>query len=279
VDLSTAGNRWNVAADPSGAVPPEIPYYAPIGDECALFEHAFRNRLPLLLKGPTGCGKTRFVAHMAARLGRPLYTVSCHDDLTAADLTGRYLLKGGDTVWVDGPLTRAVREGAICYLDEVVEARKDVTVVLHPLTDDRRILPLERTGELLEAPPGFMLVASYNPGYQNVLKGLKPSTRQRFLALDFGFPPPEAEAGIVAQESGLPRDRCVPLVRLANALRDLKGQDLGEGVSTRLLVYCASLIAGGMKPAQAIRAAMIEPLTDEPDVKQALLRVVDITLG
>jgi nitric oxide reductase NorQ protein len=258
---------------------PGVPYYAPVGDECALFENAFRHRLPLLLKGPTGCGKTRFVAHMAARLGRPLYTVSCHDDLTAADLTGRYLLKGGDTVWVDGPLTRAVREGAICYLDEVVEARKDVTVVLHPLTDDRRLLPLERTGELLEAPPGFMLVASYNPGYQNVLKGLKPSTRQRFLALDFGFPPPEAEAAIVAQESGLPRDRCVPLVRLANALRELKGQDLEEGVSTRLLVYCASLIAGGMKAERAIRAAMIEPLTDEPDVKQALLRVVEITLG
>ena len=175
-----------------------VPYYAPTGDEVALFEHAFRYRLPLLLKGPTGCGKTRFVAHMAARLGRPLYTVACHDDLTAADLTGRYLLRGGDTVWTDGPLTRAVREGAICYLDEVVEARKDVTVVLHPLTDDRRVLPLERTGELLEAPPGFMLVVSYNPGYQNVLKGLEPSPRQRFLALEFGFPPPEAEAAIVA---------------------------------------------------------------------------------
>jgi nitric oxide reductase NorQ protein len=256
-----------------------IPYYAPTGGECALFEQAFRNRLPLLVKGPTGCGKTRFVAHMAARLRRPLHTVACHDDLTAADLTGRYLLKGGDTVWMDGPLTRAVREGGICYLDEVVEARKDVTVVLHPLTDDRRILPLERTGELLEAPPEFMLVVSYNPGYQNVLKGLKPSTRQRFLALDFGFPPPNAEATIVATESGLPRDRCVPLVRLANALRELKGQDLEEGASTRLLVYCASLIAAGMKPADAILAAMIEPLTDEPDVKQALLRVVEITLG
>jgi nitric oxide reductase NorQ protein len=262
-----------------GRATPAIPYYAPTGGECTLFEQAFRNRLPLLVKGPTGCGKTRFVAHMAARLGRPLHTVACHDDLTAADLTGRYLLKGGDTVWMDGPLTRAVREGGICYLDEVVEARKDVTVVLHPLTDDRRILPLERTGELLEAPPEFMLVVSYNPGYQNVLKGLKPSTRQRFLALDFGFPPPNAEATIVAVESGLPRDRCVPLVRLANALRALKGQDLEEGASTRLLVYCASLIAAGMKPADAILAAMIEPLTDEPDVKQALLRVVEITLG
>lgn len=268
-----------MSAAAHGQAASAIPYYAPTGGECALFEQAFRNRLPLLIKGPTGCGKTRFIAHMAARLGRPLHTVSCHDDLTAADLTGRYLLKGGDTVWMDGPLTRAVREGGICYLDEVVEARKDVTVVLHPLTDDRRILPLERTGELLEAPPEFMLVVSYNPGYQNVLKGLKPSTRQRFLALDFGFPPPNVEATIVAAESGLPRDRCVPLVRLANALRELKGQDLEEGASTRLLVYCASLIAAGMKPADAIRAAMIEPLTDEPDVKQALLRVVEITLG
>jgi nitric oxide reductase NorQ protein len=257
----------------------DIPFYAPTGDEVTLFEHAYRHRLPLLLKGPTGCGKTRFVAHMAARLARPLFTVACHDDLTAADLTGRFLLQGGDTVWLDGPLTRAVRKGGICYLDEVVEARKDVTVVLHPLTDDRRMLPLERTGEVLAAPPEFMLVVSYNPGYQNVLKGLKPSTRQRFLAMEFGFPPPDTEAEIVARESGLPRDRCVPLVRLARALRDLKGQDLEEGVSTRLLVYCATLVAAGMRPAQAICAAMIEPLTDEPDVKQALLRTAEITLG
>ena len=268
-----------MSAAVTGMAAEAVPYYAPTGDECTLFEQAFHHRLPLLIKGPTGCGKTRFVAHMAARLGRPLFTVACHDDLTAADLTGRYLLQGGDTTWTDGPLTRAVRQGGICYLDEVVEARKDVTVVLHPLTDDRRVLPLERTGELLRAPSDFMLVVSYNPGYQNVLKGLKPSTRQRFLALDFGFPPPEAEATIVAEESGLPRDRCVPLVRLAHALRDLKGQDLEEGVSTRLLVYCATLIAAGMKPERAIRAAMIEPLTDEPDVRQALLRVAEITLG
>ncbi len=198
-----------------------VPYYQPVGDECELFEHAYRHQLPMLLKGPTGCGKTRFVAHMAARLGRPLHTVSCHDDLTAADLTGRYLLKGGDTVWTDGPLTRSVREGAICYLDEVVEARKDVTVVLHPLTDDRRLLPLERTGELLEAPAAFMLVVSYNPGYQNILKSLKPSTRQRFVAIEFGFPKPDAETGIVVQESGLPADRVAPLVQLGNALRAL----------------------------------------------------------
>ncbi|HXH04530.1 MAG TPA: CbbQ/NirQ/NorQ/GpvN family protein [Candidatus Competibacteraceae bacterium] len=256
-----------------------IPYYQPSGEECALFEHAWRRRLPLLLKGPTGCGKTRFVTHMAARLGRPLYTVACHDDLTAADLTGRYLLQGGDTVWVDGPLTRAVREGAICYLDEVVEARKDVTVVLHPLTDDRRLLPLERTGELLEAPDEFMLVISYNPGYQNLLKGLKPSTRQRFLALEFDFPAPELETLIVAHESGLAAERCAALVRLAHRLRSLKGQDLEEGVSTRLLVYCATLIAAGVKPDLAVRTALIAPLTDDPDVKAGLLEVVRAAYG
>src|SRR5690349_11911532 len=181
--------------------PPSIPSYTPSGNECALFEHAWRKRLPVLLKGPTGCGKTRFVAHMAARLDLPLHTVACHDDLTAADLTGRYLLKGGDTVWTDGPLTRAVREGGICYLDEVVEARKDVTVVLHPLTDDRRILPLERTGEELRAPPGFMLIVSYNPGYQSLLKALKPSTRQRFVAIEFDFLPMDHEIAVVALES------------------------------------------------------------------------------
>ena len=256
-----------------------IPFYSPTGNEVTLFEHAYRNRLPLLLKGPTGCGKTRFVAYMAARLGRPLYTVSCHDDLTAADLTGRYLLKGGDTVWVDGPLTRAVREGAICYLDEVVESRQDVVVVIHPLTDHRRLLPIEKRGELVEAAHGFQLVVSYNPGYQNILKSLKPSTRQRFIAIEFDFPLPEAEIAIVAQESGLPQERVVPLVRLGNALRDLKGQDLEEGVSTRLLVYCGTLIRSGMKPEEAILASMIEPLTDDPEVKKALLRVVELTLG
>ena len=203
-----------------------LPAYVPSGNECALFEHAWRHRLPVLLKGPTGCGKTRFVAHMAARLGLPFHTVACHDDLTAAGLTGRYLLKGGDTVWTDGPLTRAVREGGICYLDEVVEARKDVTVVLHPLTDDRRILPLERTGEELVAPASFMLVASYNLGYQNLLKGLKPSTRQRFVAIEFGFLPPDQEIAVVAAESELAPDRVRPLVELAGRLRALKGHDI-----------------------------------------------------
>lgn len=255
------------------------PFYLAQGDECDVFTAAYNNYLPVLLKGPTGCGKTRFVAHMAAKLGRPLYTVACHDDLAAADLIGRYLLKGGETVWVDGPLTRAVREGAICYLDEVVEARKDVTVVLHPLTDDRRILPIDRTGEELEAAPGFMLVASYNPGYQNILKTLKPSTRQRFISLEFDFPSPEMEAEVVAQESGLALERCKPLIRLANKLRGLKGQDLEEGVSTRLVVYAATLIAKGMSTDRAILAAMIEPLTDDEDIKRGLLDLVTAVFG
>lgn len=248
----------------------DAPFYLPQADEVAVFEAAARNDLPVLLKGPTGCGKTRFVAHMAARLGRTLYTVACHDDLSAADLVGRYLLKGGETVWTDGPLTRAVREGAICYLDEVVEARKDVTVVLHPLTDDRRILPIDRTGEELDAAPGFMLVASYNPGYQNILKTLKPSTRQRFVAMEFGFPAADHETRIVTQESGLDGDRAVALVRLAGKIRTLKGQDLEEGVSTRLVVYAATLIRQGMSIDRAVSVAMIEPLTDDADARQGL---------
>ncbi len=255
------------------------PFYQETGQECAVFSAAYSLKLPLLIKGPTGCGKTRFVSHMAARLSLPLYTIACHDDLTAADLTGRHLLKGGETRWSDGPLTRAVRTGGICYLDEVVEARKDVTVVLHPLTDDRRILPLERTGEILHAPDNFMLVVSYNPGYQNILKNLKPSTRQRFLALDFDFPTPEAEAKIVSRESGLNEEKSLLLVRLANRYRDLKGQDLDEGASTRLIVYCASLIADGMKIDTAINAALIEPLTDDPDVRQGLLDVAQAVIG
>ncbi|HLW05136.1 MAG TPA: CbbQ/NirQ/NorQ/GpvN family protein [Azoarcus sp.] len=257
----------------------DIPFYAPVGNECTLFEYAYERGLPLLIKGPTGCGKTRFVQHMAARLGKPLYTVACHDDLTAADLTGRYLLQGGETRWVDGPLTRAVREGGICYLDEVVEARKDVTVVLHPLTDDRRLLPLERTGELLQAPPEFMLVASYNPGYQHILKSLKPSTRQRFVALAFDFPQPEIETDVVARESGLARDRCAALVSLAGRLRLLKGQDLEEGVSTRLLIYCASLIAAGLPILEAAQATIVEPLSDDDDVKYGLREAILASFG
>jgi len=257
----------------------DAPFYQPTAHECALFETAYTNGLPLLLKGPTGCGKTRFVEHMAARTGRPLYTVACHDDLSAADLIGRYLLRGGETEWVDGPLTRAVREGAICYLDEVVEARKDVTVVLHPLTDNRRRLIIERTGEELDAPKGFMLVASYNPGYQNILKRLKPSTRQRFLSVSFDFPGPENETLIVARESGLDEAQVKPLIRLAGHIRALSGMDLEEGGSTRLLIYAATLIRNGMPIVEALEAAVIEPLTDEPDVQVALRDLIAVVYG
>ena len=256
-----------------------LPHYQPTGDECALFETAQQNGLPLLLKGPTGCGKTRFVEHMAAKMGKPLFTVACHDDLSAADLIGRYLLKGGETVWVDGPLTRAVRQGGICYLDEVIEARKDVTVVLHPLTDNRRTLMIDRTGEELHAPEGFMLIASYNPGYQNVLKRMKPSTRQRFLSLTFDFPKPEIETAVVAHESGLDGKRVAPLVRLGGQIRALSGMDLEEGVSTRLLIYAATLMASGMGIPQAIEAAIIEPLSDDADVQDALRDLVATVYG
>lgn len=260
-------------------VTPTLPFYQATGRECDLFETAHENGLPLLLKGPTGCGKTRFVEHMAARLGKPLYTVACHDDLSAADLIGRYLLKGGETVWVDGPLTRAVREGGICYLDEVVEARKDVTVVLHPLTDDRRRLVIDKTGEELVAPDSFMLVASYNPGYQNILKKLKPSTRQRFVSVGFDFPTPEVEMPVVMRESGLDEGRAKALVRLAGGIRNLSGMDLEEGVSTRLLIYAATMIAKGMPVDRALQAAIIEPLSDEPDVQQALRDIASAVFG
>ncbi|WP_024302115.1 CbbQ/NirQ/NorQ/GpvN family protein [Pseudogulbenkiania sp. MAI-1] len=253
----------------------DVPFYQPVGSECELFEAAWRQQLPVLIKGPTGCGKTRFVAHMAARLGLPLITVSCHDDLTAADLVGRHLIGDGATYWSDGPLTRAVREGGICYLDEVVEARKDTTVVLHPLTDDRRILPIERTGEVLEASPNFMLVVSYNPGYQHVLKTLKPSTRQRFVAMSFDFPQPEVENAVVIRESGIDAARAAQLVTLAGQLRRLTGYDLDESVSTRLLVYAAKLMAAGMAPRIACRTALAEPLTDDADTLAALLAVID----
>src|SRR5512143_652931 len=212
-----------------------LPFYRPQANEIALFEYAYRHQLPVLIKGPTGCGKSRFITYMAARLERKLYTVACHDDLTAADLVGRHLIGDGAMVWSDGPLTRAVREGAICYLDEVVEARKDTTVVLHPLTDDRRILPIERTNELLQAPKDFMLVVSYNPGYQNILKGMKPSTRQRFVALRFGYPAPELEQEIIIGETGIDMMQAKRLVSLGHALRALKDHDLEEAASTRLL--------------------------------------------
>ena len=246
------------------------PYYAPQGEEIALFEAAFRNRLPVLLKGPTGCGKTRFMEHMAWRLKRPLITVSCHDDLTASDLVGRYLITAGETVWVDGPMARAVRAGAILYLDEIVEARKDTTVVIHPLADDRRVLPMEKTGELLEAPTEFCLAISYNPGYQSVLKDLKQSTRQRFVALEFNYPKPELEKEIIRHEAGVADDIAAKLVKFAGMTRNLKGSGLDEGASTRLLVHAGKLIAAGISPRSACRGAIAEALTDDPEMLVAV---------
>jgi nitric oxide reductase NorQ protein len=246
------------------------PYYQPVGDEIGVFDAAFRHTLPLLLKGPTGCGKTRFMEHMAWRLKRPLITVSCHDDLTASDLVGRYLIMGGETVWVDGPMARAVRTGAILYLDEIVEARKDTTVVIHPLADDRRVLPIEKTGELLAAPPEFCLAISYNPGYQSVLKDLKQSTRQRFVALEFNYPGAALERKIVVHETGLDDVRAEQLVRFAAMTRNLKGSGLDEGASTRLLVHAGKLIASGIDPRVACRSAIAEALTDDPEMLSAV---------
>lgn len=256
-----------------------IPFYAEQAGECMLFEHAWQQQLPLLIKGPTGCGKTRFVEHMAARLKRPLVTVSCHDDLSAADLVGRFLIGNGSTHWSDGPLARAVRMGAICYLDEVVEARKDTTVVLHPLADDRRILPIERTGEELAAPPEFMLVISYNPGYQNLLKGLKPSTRQRFVSLSMNYPSPQVEVGIVQNEAGISEAQAKQLVQLAKALRALTEHDLEETASTRLLVSAGRLMASGLPLQLACQAAIIDALTDDLATAQALAEVVHALFG
>ena len=257
----------------------DLPFYLPQHDEEEVFLSAWRRRLPALLKGPTGCGKSRFVRYMAARLDRPLYTVACHDDLSASDLLGRFLIKGEETVWQDGPLTRAVREGAICYLDEVVEARKDTTVILHPLADDRRELPLDRTGELLAAPPEFMLVVSYNPGYQNLFKNLKPSTRQRFVALSFDFPAPDLEARIVEAESGLDAERARRLVTLGRALRDLGGHDLEEVASTRLVVNAAKLMGDGLGAVAACRVALVEPLSDDPAIREGLVETVRAHVG
>jgi nitric oxide reductase NorQ protein len=246
------------------------PYYEPVGEEIAIFEAAWRNGLPVLLKGPTGCGKTRFMEYMAWRLERPLVTVSCHDDLTASDLVGRYLIKGGETVWVDGPLSRAVRLGAICYLDEIVEARKDTMVVIHPLADDRRVLPMEKLGELLRASPEFCLAISYNPGYQSVLKDLKQSTRQRFVALEFDYPEAALETRIVATESGVDEETAERLVKFAAMTRNLKGSGLEEGASTRLLVHAAKLIASEVEPVAACQSAIAQALTDDPDMLTAI---------
>jgi len=250
------------------------PYYLSIRDEVALFETAYKAKLPVMLKGPTGCGKTRFVEAMAYRLGRPLVTVACHEDLSATDLVGRYLLEGDDTVWHDGPLTTAVRHGAICYLDEVVEARKDTIVLIHPLTDDRRILPVEKLGILLNAPDDFMLVISYNPGYQSVLKDLKQSTRQRFLSLEFDYPPAEAETRVVAHEGDINEPTARDLVKIGEKVRNLKGHGLEEGVSTRLLVYAAQMIARGVDPVTACEVAIASPITDDPELQRSIREIV-----
>jgi nitric oxide reductase NorQ protein len=246
------------------------PYYEPVGGEVALFEAAWASRVPVLLKGPTGCGKTRFVEHMAWRLARPLVTVSCHDDLTASDLVGRYLIVDSETVWVDGPLARAVRSGSICYLDEIVEARKDTTVVIHPLADNRRILPMDKRGELLRAPAEFMLVLSYNPGYQSVLKELKHSTRQRFVAIEFDYPRADLEARIVVTETGIDAATAERLVKFAAMTRNLKGSGLDEGASTRLLVHAAQLMQRGVAPRAACAAAISLALSDDPEMLAAI---------
>ena len=246
------------------------PYYEPIGDELSVFEAAYKNQLPILLKGPTGCGKTRFMEHMAWRLKRPLITVSCHDDLTASDLVGSYLITGGETVWVDGPLARAVRNGAICYLDEIVEARKDTTVVIHPLADDRRVLPMEKLGEVIEAGPEFCMAISYNPGYQSVLKDLKQSTRQRFVALEFDYPSAALEAKIVMNETGIDAAQAEQLVKFAHMTRNLKGSGLEEGASTRLLVHAAKLMTDGVSPVVACRTCIAEALTDDAEMLVAV---------
>jgi nitric oxide reductase NorQ protein len=265
------------------------PWYLPLADEVQIFEAAYRARLPVLLKGPTGCGKTRFVEHMAWRLYRqgdsarqslelPLLTVACHEDLTATDLVGRYLLSGDETVWMDGPLTRAVRSGAICYLDEVVEARKDTTVVIHSLTDHRRVLPIEKTGELLDAHPDFLLVISYNPGYQSVLKDLKPSTRQRFVSLAFDYPSIDVEATIIAHESGVDATLAQRLALVGDKVRNLREHGFEEGVSTRLLIYAAQLAAGGIEPRRACDVAIARAVTDDAEVQQAIGAIVDVVL-
>src|SRR6478672_13646149 len=259
-------------------MPSKTPWYLPVGREVEVFRSCHAQQLPVMLKGPTGCGKTRFVEHMAHQLGRPLVTVACHDDLSASDLTGRYLIRGSETVWMDGPLTTAARTGAICYLDEVVEARQDTLVVIHPLTDDRRILPIEKTGELLEAAPGFQLVISYNPGYQHALKDLKPSTRQRFVALEFDFPPPAQEAEIVAHESRVTPATARALAELAVQIRRLRDQGLAEGPGTRLLVSVGRLISRGIPAREACRTALAAPLTDDPDLLAAIDDLVTQTI-
>jgi nitric oxide reductase NorQ protein len=250
------------------------PYYRPVANELALFEAAYANRMPMMLKGPTGCGKTRFIEHMAWRLKKPLVTVACHEDMTASDLVGRFLLDAQGTVWHDGPLSLAVRHGAICYLDEIVEARQDTTVVIHPLTDDRRVLPLEKKGELVNAHADFQLVISYNPGYQSVLKDLKESTKQRFGAIDFHYPAPEVEAEIIGHEAGVDRTIARRLVTIGERSRNLKGHGLDEGASTRMLIYAGRMIARGISIDAACQVALVLPITDDDDIRSALAAAV-----
>jgi nitric oxide reductase NorQ protein len=251
------------------------PYYHPQGDEIALYEAAYEERLPVMVKGPTGCGKSRFIEYMAWRLGKPLITVACNEDMTASDLVGRFLLDADGTRWVDGPLTTAARIGAICYLDEVVEARQDTTVVIHPLTDHRRTLPLDKKGEQVEAHPDFQLVISYNPGYQSLMKDLKQSTKQRFSAMNFDYPEASLETDIVATETGTDAEVAGRLVKVAEAARNLKGHGLDEGISTRLLVYAARLIKRGIEPRAACRMALVDPITDDQDIRSTLHHAID----
>ena len=250
------------------------PFYLPIQDEVELFKIAYEDRLPLMLKGPTGCGKTRFLGFMAYKMNLPLITIACHEDLTASDLVGRYLLDGSTTRWQDGPLALAVRYGGVCYLDEVVEARKDTTVVIHPLTDDRRILPLEKRGQILEAADTFMLAVSYNPGYQTVLKDLKQSTKQRFVTIEFDYPPASLEEEIVVHESGVDQKTAADLRKIAEKIRGLKDRGLDEGVSTRLLIYAGVLIKRGISPRRACTVAMIKPITDDIEIQKTLEEIV-----
>lgn len=252
----------------------EEPYYRAVGREVELFEAAYAGKLPIMLKGPTGCGKTRFVEHMAWRLNRPLVTVACHEDLSASDLVGRFLLEGEETVWHDGPLTRAVRNGAICYLDEVVEARKDTIVIIHPLTDHRRRLPIEKLGTIVDAPAEFMLVVSYNPGYQSILKDLKQSTRQRFMAMEFDYPNADLETEIVQREGGIDETIARDLVAIGQKVRNLRGHGLEEGVSTRLLIYAAQLISSGIEPSEATNVALASPITDDRELQRSIREIV-----
>ncbi len=255
------------------------PYYRQVSDEVAVYEAAYDARMPIMLKGPTGCGKTRFIEYMAWKLGRPLITVACNEDMTASDLVGRFLLDSHGTRWQDGPLAIAARYGAICYLDEIVEARQDTTVVIHPLTDNRRVLPLEKTGELVQAHPDFQLVISYNPGYQSVMKDLKQSTKQRFGALDFDYPDHATEEEVVAHEAGIAREDAGKLVSIAKMARKLKGHGLDEGISTRMLIYAGTLIVRGVETRRACRVALIAPITDDPDMRDALEAAVVTFFG